>query len=111
MASPSGGLVHQVPDDMATLLGQQPRVAELWERLSPIARNELLCWIEDAKQEKTRVKRIQRAIEELLDGKKRPCCWSGCIHRTDKAPGKWQQAVLIDSKPRTRGRRVSAGKT
>ena len=38
--------------------------------------------------------------EELLEGKKRPCCWAGCIHRTDKAPGRWQQAVLIDGKKR-----------
>ena len=42
---------------------------------------------------------LQAALrEELLEGKKRPCCWAGCIHRTDKAPGKWQQAVLIDKK-------------
>jgi len=33
-----------------------------------------------------------------LEGKKRPCCWAGCIHRTDKAPSRWQKAVLIDQK-------------
>jgi hypothetical protein len=43
-------------------------------------------------------KRILRATEELVEGKKRPCCWVGCIHRTDKKPGKWQQDVLIDKK-------------
>ena len=47
---------------------------------------------------KTRERRIGRTVEELLEGKKRPCCWAGCIHRTDKAPSRWQQAVLIDKK-------------
>jgi hypothetical protein len=35
-----------------------------------------------------------------MQGKKRPCCWVGCIHRTDKMPSRWQQAVLIDRKVR-----------
>jgi hypothetical protein len=52
----------------------------------------------DAKQAKARQRRIERTCEELREGKKRPCCWAGCIHRTDKAPGRWQQAVLIDGK-------------
>jgi hypothetical protein len=46
----------------------------------------------------TRARRIRRTVAELLEGKKRPCCWQGCIHRTDKAPSAWQQAVLIDKK-------------
>lgn len=96
----SGGLVHEMPGDLANALKKAEQVRGLWESLTPIARNEFICWIEDAKQEKTRVKRINRAVEELLEGKKRPCCWVGCIHRTDKKPGKWQQEVLIDKKPR-----------
>lgn len=93
----SGGLVHEVPADLATALTERD-VLDIWEGLTPIGRNEFICWIEDAKQEKTRAKRILRAVEELLEGKKRPCCWAGCIHRTDKKPGKWQQEVLIDKK-------------
>lgn len=93
----SGGLVHDLPADFELALNQQ-KVVDLWENLTPIGRNEFICWIEDAKQEKTRLKRIHRAVEELLEGKKRPCCWVGCIHRTDKKPSKWQQDVLIDKK-------------
>ncbi|MDO3381251.1 YdeI/OmpD-associated family protein [Gilvimarinus algae] len=100
MTTLSGGLVHQVPADLADALTESEHTRDLWESLTPIGRNEFICWIEDAKQEKTRVKRIHRAMEELLEGKKRPCCWPGCIHRTDKKPGKWQQDVLIDKKPR-----------
>jgi len=100
MSEIAGGLVHEMPDDLAHALSVDKEVLSLWQSLTPIGRNEFICWVEDAKQEKTRVKRIGRAVEELLEGKKRPCCWVGCIHRTDKKPSKWQQDVLIDKKPR-----------
>ena len=94
----SSGLVHKVPADLAKGLTATRKVSSLWEGLTPIARNEFICWVEDAKQAKTRARRISRTVEELLDGQKRPCCWVGCVHRTDKKPGKWQQQVLIDRK-------------
>jgi len=100
MSKLSGGLVHDMPDDFAGALTRTKAITALWEGLTPIARNEFICWVEDAKQEKTRVRRIKRAVEELLEGQKRPCCWAGCIHRTDKKPSKWQQDVLIDKKKR-----------
>ena len=92
------GTVHAVADDMRTALEADAVVRELWQSLTPLGRNEFICWVEDAKRAKTREKRIGRTIEELQEGKRRPCCWAGCIHRTDKAPGAWQQAVLIDKK-------------
>lgn len=95
----SGGLVHELPIDLAKTL-IECELVEVWENLTPIGRNEFICWIEDAKQEKTRIKRISRTVEEINEGKKRPCCWAGCIHRTDKKPSKWQQDVLIDKKPK-----------
>ncbi len=95
MTTISGGLVHELPIDLAKALADN-NIINTWEGLSAIGRNEFICWIEDAKQEKTRIKRIVRATEELIEGKKRPCCWAGCIHRTDKKPSKWQQNVLID---------------
>ncbi|MFC3031479.1 YdeI/OmpD-associated family protein [Pseudoalteromonas fenneropenaei] len=95
----SGGLVHELPADLAKALVEQ-NVVSIWEELSAIGRNEFICWVESAKQDKTREKRILRATESLQEGKKRPCCWVGCIHRTDKKPSKWQQDVLIDKKPK-----------
>lgn len=92
------GTVHRAADDMREAISARPQVLELWQGLTPLARNEFICWVDDARQEKTRARRIRRTSEELLEGKRRPCCWAGCIHRTDKAPGKWQQAVLIDGK-------------
>ncbi len=94
----AAGTVHLAADDVRAAIAADPVVLALWERLTPIARNEFLCWIEEAKQAATRARRIERTIGSLRDGGKRPCCWAGCIHRTDKAPGKWQQAVLIDGK-------------
>ncbi|MEO6366411.1 MAG: YdeI/OmpD-associated family protein [Steroidobacteraceae bacterium] len=102
----SGGVVHQLPTDLTEALTSNKKVADLWEALTPIGRNEFICWVEDAKQEKTRLKRVNRAVEELLEGQKRPCCWVGCIHRTDKKPGKWQQAVLIDRNPRRQASKI-----
>ncbi len=95
----SGGLVHDMPEDLLEALIETTETTTLWESLTPLGRNEFICWIEDAKQDKTRTRRIRRAVEELAEGQKRPCCWAGCRHRTDKKPGKWQQAVLTDKKP------------
>ena len=95
----SSGLVHELPRDLIKALTDTDEITGLWENITQTARNEFICWVEDAKQEKTRARRIQRTVEELLDGQKRPCCWVGCIHRTDKVPSKWQQDVLVDKKP------------
>ena len=94
------GTVQQAPDDMRGAIKADPALLGLWQKLTPLGRNEFICWVEDAKQPKTRERRILRTGEELMEGKKRPCCWAGCIHRTDKAPSKWQQDVLIDKKKR-----------
>lgn len=94
----SHGTVHQAADDLQAAITAQPDVLTLWEGLTPLGRNEFICWVDDAKQPATRARRIRRTVEELQEGKRRPCCWAGCIHRTDKAPSKWQQDVLIDKK-------------
>lgn len=92
----SAGAAHKMPEDLKIELLSDANVHKLWEAITPLARNEFICWVEDAKQEKTRTRRITRTREELLEGKRRPCCWVGCIHRTDKKPGAWAQKVLID---------------
>jgi hypothetical protein len=92
------GTVHQAASDLQAALRSDPVLLSLWEKLTPLGRNEFICWVEDAKQPATRQRRITRTGEELVEGKKRPCCWAGCIHRTDKAPSRWQQAVLVQGK-------------
>lgn len=95
------GVVHEADADMQAALRGNPSAFDLWKALTPLGRNEFICWVDDAKQAGTRERRIVRTREELLEGKARPCCWAGCIHRTDKAPSRWQQAVLIDGKRRS----------
>lgn len=94
------GTVHQLPEDLRDAIRADATLFGLWQGLTPLGRNEFICWVEDAKQAATRRRRIERTGEELLEGKRRPCCWSGCIHRTDKAPSRWQQDVLIEKKRR-----------
>ncbi|MBW8172624.1 YdeI/OmpD-associated family protein [Ornithinimicrobium sp. Arc0846-15] len=75
------GPVHDLPDDLRADLEAHPSTLERWLDITPLARNEFICWVEDAKQAKTRERRIRRTREELDEGKRRPCCWPGCSHR------------------------------
>ena len=75
------GVVHDVPADLVTVLLADEDVLAAWEDLTPLARNEWICWVEDAKRLETRNKRIGRLTEDLRSGKRRPCCWPGCPHR------------------------------
>ncbi|MCB0326955.1 MAG: YdeI/OmpD-associated family protein [Bdellovibrionales bacterium] len=84
------GPVHKLPSDFKATLHSQASIVEVWKSLTPLARNEWICWVISAKKEETRIKRIHRAIEDLGKGKKRPCCWPGCPHRRPSA-AKWFQ--------------------
>ena len=77
----SGGTVHTLPKDLRAALIDNATGIEAWQDITPLARNEFICWVEDAKQDKTREHRIQRTVEELNEGQRRPCCWPGCAHR------------------------------
>lgn len=76
-----GGVVHQLPDDLRKELLAHAAALAAWNDITPLARNEFICWVEDAKQPKTRERRISRTREELEEGQRRPCCWPGCSHR------------------------------
>lgn len=75
------GVVHDLPEDLRNILLGDEIVLELWEGLTALARNEWICWVEDAKQLETRRRRIERVRADLKEGKRRPCCWPGCSHR------------------------------
>jgi uncharacterized protein YdeI (YjbR/CyaY-like superfamily) len=76
-----GGVVHELPGDLCDALIANGPALEAWRDITPLARNEFICWVEDAKQASTRERRIRRTQEELEEGKRRPCCWPGCSHR------------------------------
>ncbi len=77
----SGGTIHDIPDDLRQILTADDMATAAWEDITPLARNEWICWIESAKKNDTRQKRMTQARENLADGKRRPCCWPGCPHR------------------------------
>ncbi len=75
------GVVHEVPADLRKALISDESALERWEDLTPLARNEWICWVTSTKKPETRRNHIERTITELLQGVRRPCCWLGCIHR------------------------------
>jgi uncharacterized protein YdeI (YjbR/CyaY-like superfamily) len=77
----SAGVVHKVPADLRKILVSNLSVHKVWEDITPIARNEWICWIESAKKIETRYRRMNLMRENLISGKRRPCCWGGCAHR------------------------------
>jgi uncharacterized protein YdeI (YjbR/CyaY-like superfamily) len=77
----SGGVVHKLPKDLRDALLANGTALDAWNDITPLARNEFICWVEDAKQSVTRQRRIRRTQEELEEGQRRPCCWPGCKHR------------------------------
>lgn len=84
----AAGILHPVPPDIKKALVSHKDLVELWNSLTPIARNEWICWTTIVKKQETRKEHIVRMQEDLLAGKKRPCCWPGCPHRNPKAK-KW----------------------
>jgi uncharacterized protein YdeI (YjbR/CyaY-like superfamily) len=88
VAADKTGPLHKIPADLSRALGSDATAQAAWADLTPLARNEWICWVMSAKQDATRARRIQRAIEDLQPGKRRPCCWPGCPHRRPSAK-KW----------------------
>ena len=76
-----GGVVHDLPQDLREALTAEPDALATWRDITPLARNEWICWIESAKKSETRLKRIDWGRSSLREGKRRPCCWPGCPHR------------------------------
>lgn len=78
----STGVVHEVPEDLRNALIADKAAQVVWEDITPLARNEWICWTISVKKEATRQDHIRRIVSELKEGVRRPCCWAGCPHRT-----------------------------
>lgn len=73
--------LHKVPADLKKILDSTPKALVTWEDITPLARNEWICWVESVKKTETRERRIKIMLENLTVGKRRPCCFAGCPHR------------------------------
>jgi len=76
------GVVHKMPADLRKSIISASVAQIVWKDITPLARNEWICWIDSAKKPETRIHRIKRTRTELIEGKRRPCCWAGCTHHS-----------------------------
>ncbi len=90
----AGGTVHAMPADLKNAIAANKAVQALWQDITPLARNEWICWVISGKKAETRGIRIEKAISKMRGGMRRPCCWIGCIHRADKAISPSVRSVL-----------------
>ncbi len=77
----AGGTVHTLPADLKKAIVEVPKVAALWQDITPLARNEWICWVTSGAKAETRGIRIEKGISKMKGGMRRPCCWAGCPHR------------------------------
>jgi len=70
-----------MPADLWKALKADPKALAKWEDITPLARNEWICWVTSVKKRETRREHIGRVRSELKEGMRRPCCWPGCHHR------------------------------
>src|ERR1700733_15256176 len=90
----AGGVVHTMPADLRAAIVAAPAVLSLWQDITPLARNEWICWVISGAKAATRNIRIAKALSKMKGGMRRPCCWVGCVHRTDKSISSSQKYVL-----------------
>lgn len=90
----SGGVAHQLPADLRKALAADKAALAKWEDITPLSRNEWICWVEFVKKAETRAEHVERTVRELKEGKRRPCCWLGCTHRKDKELSPTQKWAL-----------------
>lgn len=75
------GTVHKLPNDLRKAILADNNMLAMWQDITPLARNEWICWVTSAKKQETRERRIAVGKSKLNSGMRRPCCWAGCIHR------------------------------
>src|SRR5947209_16197205 len=78
----------RVPADLRKALAAHPKGRAVWLDITPVARRDWIQWIESAKREETRLKRIESACDMLAKGKRRPCCFdrSGMYAKSPSCP-------------------------
>ena len=77
----AGGVVHKMPADFRKAIESDCVVKDVWADITPLARNEWICWVISVKKPETRRQHVERVRTELKEGVRRPCCWPGCPHR------------------------------
>jgi hypothetical protein len=100
----SSGVVHEVPADLKKALTSDPQALTAWEDITPLARNEWICWIESAKKVEIRSRRIEWGCSSVKDGKRR-LSFAKIQIRLNKQSG---EACNIVTRAKIQGRGVLA---
>ena len=77
-----------IPKDLEQAISETADAKETWLKTTTLARVDWIHWVESAKTQKTRHKRIVDAVEMLASGKRRVCCFdpSGFYSKALSAP-------------------------
>lgn len=75
------GVAHKLPADLRRAIVSSRTARATWDDITPLARNEWICWVTSGKKAETRDIRVEKAVSKLQSGRRRPCCWAGCPHR------------------------------
>ena len=93
----------RVPTDLRKALAAAPRAKVKWHDLTPIARRDFISWIDSAKQQETRKRRVETACSMLAAGKRRPCCYTivsfdlyTALKASPKAKAQWSDLTSIE---------------
>ena len=90
--------MDSTPADLMEALSANPRTLELWNGITDIGRRDFIGWINSAKTDATRAKRIHICYDKLLSGKRRPCCYAVVPMDLYKALGESPEAKAKWSK-------------
>jgi uncharacterized protein YdeI (YjbR/CyaY-like superfamily) len=78
---PGGTVHHRLPEDFRKAIASDPAVKRVWLDITPLARNEWICWVQSCAKAETRARRIAVGLDKMRKAMRRPCCWPGCPHR------------------------------
>jgi len=73
--------LHKLPADFSKAINSDAKVRKFWKEITPLAKNEWICWVTSGAKAETREKRITVGLDKMRKGMRRPCCWAGCPHR------------------------------
>ena len=78
----------RIPADLKAALQASAETVAIWSSLTTLARRDWVQWLDGARKEDTRQRRISRLCDVLASGKRRVCCFdrSGVYSGEFRAP-------------------------
>jgi hypothetical protein len=86
----------ELPPDLRAAMAATGAAMALWDDLSDIARRDYVRWVEATKNPQTRAHRVTRTVEQLAEGKRRPCCVNTYEYSLSRIDPNW-----LDKKRKT----------